>query len=114
MTTDHSSHTSHAAPESSSKATGGQGQMSLPPAQLIKTAVGALAVRDNATSLTGETIVLWPSILANYKIYQVPIDAWIGRHRLVVVDGPGHGDSRPSPEPFSMKQCGHAPSQRAL
>jgi len=111
MTTDHSSHTSHAAPESSSKATGAQGRMSLPPAQLIKTAVGALAVRDTATSLTGETIVLWPSILANYKIYQVPIDAWIGRHRLVVIDGPGHGDSGPSPEPFSMKQCGHAISE---
>jgi pimeloyl-ACP methyl ester carboxylesterase len=85
--------------------------MSLPPAQLIKTAIGALAVRDTATSLTGETIVLWPSILANYKIYQVPIDAWIGRHRLVVIDGPGHGDSGPSPEPFSMKQCGHAISE---
>ena len=111
MITDRLSRASDIAPESGSKTLNSKVQNSLPPARLVQTVIGALAVRDTATSLTGDTIVLWPSILANYQIYQVPIEAWIGRHRLVVIDGPGHGDSGPAPEPFTMKQCGQAMSE---
>jgi pimeloyl-ACP methyl ester carboxylesterase len=111
MITDRLSRASDIAPESGSKTLDSKVQNSLPPARLVQTVIGALAVRDTATSLTGDTIVLWPSILANYQIYQVPIEAWIGRHRLVVIDGPGHGDSGPAPEPFTMKQCGQAMSE---
>lgn len=111
MTTDRSQQTSHSLHDSSLKSSYLNVSMSLPPARLIQTAIGAIAVRDTNTSLTGETIVLWPSILANFQIYKVPIEAWIGRHRLVVIDGPGHGDSGPSPEPFTMKQCGQAMSE---
>ena len=80
----------------------------LPPARHIDTAVGSLAVRDSAAGESGETIVLWPSILADHRIYQVPIASWRGKHRLVIIDGPGHGDSGPAPTPFTMKQCGEA------
>jgi pimeloyl-ACP methyl ester carboxylesterase len=111
MITDRLSRASDIAPESGSKTLDSKVQNSLPPARLVQTVIGALAVRDTATSLTGDTIVLWPSILANYQIYQVPIEAWIGRHRLVIIDGPGHGDSGPAPEPFNMKQCGQAMSE---
>jgi pimeloyl-ACP methyl ester carboxylesterase len=111
MITDRLSRASDIAPKSGSKTLDSKVQNSLPPARLVQTVIGALAVRDTATSLTGDTIVLWPSILANYQIYQVPIEAWIGRHRLVVIDGPGHGDSGPAPEPFTMKQCGQAMSE---
>ena len=111
MITDRLSRAPDIAPESGSKTLDGKVQNSLPPARLVQTVIGALAIRDTATSLTGDTIVLWPSILANYQIYQVPIEAWIGRHRLVVIDGPGHGDSGPAPEPFTMKQCGQAMSE---
>ena len=111
MITDRLSRASDIAPESGSKTLDSKVQNSLPPARLVQTIIGALAVRDTATSLTGDTIVLWPSILANYQIYQVPIEAWIGRHRLVIIDGPGHGDSGPAPEPFTMKQCGQAMSE---
>jgi pimeloyl-ACP methyl ester carboxylesterase len=111
MITDRLSRASDIAPESGSKTLDSKVQNSLPPARLVQTVIGALAIRDTATSLTGDTIVLWPSILANYQIYQVPIEAWIGRHRLVVIDGPGHGDSGPAPEPFTMKQCGQAMSE---
>lgn len=111
MITDRLSRASDIAPKSGSKTLDGKVQNSLPPARLVQTVIGALAIRDTATSLTGDTIVLWPSILANYQIYQVPIEAWIGRHRLVVIDGPGHGDSGPAPEPFTMKQCGQAMSE---
>ena len=77
MITDRLSRASDIAPESGSKTLDSKVQNSLPPARLVQTVIGALAVRDTATSLTGDTIVLWPSILANYQIYQVPIGAWI-------------------------------------
>ncbi|MFM8245357.1 MAG: alpha/beta fold hydrolase [Burkholderiaceae bacterium] len=80
----------------------------LSPARHIDTAVGSLAVRDSAAGESGETIVLWPSILADHHIYQGPIASWWGKHRLVIIDGPGHGDSGPAPAPFTMKQCGEA------
>ena len=80
----------------------------LPPARRIDTAVGSLAVIDSAAGESGETIVLWPSILADHHIYQGPIASWWGKHRLVIIDGPGHGDSGPAPAPFTMKQCGEA------
>lgn len=68
MTIDRLSKTSHAASSLGSKTPDSKAHSSLPPARLIQTVVGALAVRDTTTSLTGETIVLWPSILANYTI----------------------------------------------
>lgn len=80
----------------------------LPPARYIDTAVGSLAVRYSAAGESGETIVLWPSILADHHIYQGPIASWREKHRLVIIDGPGHGDSGPAPAPFTMKQCGEA------
>ena len=81
---------------------------SLPLARRIDTAVGSLSVRDSAAGKSGDTIVLWPSILADHQIYQVPIASWLGKHRLVIIDGPGHGDSGPAPALFTMKQCGQA------
>ena len=81
----------------------------LPQAQRVPTRIGTLAVRD--TGLRGpsdEVIVLWPSILSDHRIYRTPIETWRTRYRLVVVDGPGHGDSGPAPGPFTMAQCGQA------
>ncbi|MBN8490230.1 MAG: alpha/beta fold hydrolase [Burkholderiales bacterium] len=81
----------------------------LPPGKEVSTRVGYLAVRDTGTTGTsGEVIVLWPSILADHRIYRAPIEAWQGRHRLVVIDGPGHGNSGAAPAPFTMAQCGQA------
>jgi len=81
----------------------------LPPPRKVSTRVGTLAVRDTGPSATsGEVIVLWPSILSDHRIYRTPIEAWRVRHRLVVVDGPGHGDSGPAPGPFTMADCGQA------
>jgi len=81
----------------------------LPPARQVPTRVGRLAVRDTGPAgADGEVIVLWPSILSDHRIYRAQIEAWRGRHRLVVVDGPGHGDSGPAPGPFTMADCGEA------
>jgi pimeloyl-ACP methyl ester carboxylesterase len=84
----------------------------LPPARQVPTRVGRLAVRDTGPAgADGEVIVLWPSILSDHRIYRAQIEAWRGRHRLVVVDGPGHGDSGPAPGPFMMADCGEALSE---
>jgi len=81
----------------------------LPPAKKVSTCVGALAVRDSGPAeRRGQTIVLWPSILADYRIYRHPIEVWRDRHRIIAIDGPGHGESSRSPGAFSMHDCGQA------
>lgn len=81
----------------------------LPPAALVPTTVGRLAVRDTGRQgPQGEVIVLWPSILADHRIYRQQIETWRDRHRLIVIDGPGHGQSGAAPGPFTMAQCGQA------
>ena len=81
----------------------------LPPARHVPTLVGRLAVRDTGPAdAGGEVLVLWPSILCDHRIYRPQIESWRGRHRLVVIDGPGHGGSGPAPGPFSMARCGQA------
>jgi 3-oxoadipate enol-lactonase len=84
----------------------------MPPALRIPTCIGTLAVRDTwHKSAQGQTIILWPSILADYRIYRHQIEAWRDTHRLITVDGPGHGESGPAPGPFSMSNCGQALSE---
>ena len=81
----------------------------LPSSRQVLTRVGALAVRDTGPAGTqGQTIVLWPSILADYRIYRHQVQAWKGRHRIIAIDGPGHGYSGRSPGAFSMHDCGQA------
>ena len=81
----------------------------LPAPAKIPTRVGKLAVWDTGpVGAKGETIVLWPSILSDHRIYRRQIEAWRGQHRLIVIDGPGHGQSGPAPGPFSMADCGQA------
>ena len=81
----------------------------MPPALRIPTRIGTLAVRDTGyKSAQVQTIILWPSILADYRIYRHQIEAWRDTHRLITVDGPGHGESGPAPGPFSMSACGQA------
>lgn len=76
---------------------------------LVPTRVGRLAVTDIAPAgVSGEVMVFWPSILANCRIYDGLIEAFRSRHRLVLIDGPGHGESDPAPRSFSMYDCGQA------
>jgi 3-oxoadipate enol-lactonase len=108
MTSDTKRHSTNPTFASTTMRSGSELDAALSPARHIDTAVGSLAVRDSAAGESGETIVLWPSILADHHIYQGPIASWWGKHRLVIIDGPGHGDSGPAPAPFTMKQCGEA------
>lgn len=108
MTSDTKRHSTNPTFGSTTMKSGSELDAALSPVRHIDTTVGSLAVRDSTAGESGETIVLWPSILADHHIYQGPIASWWGKHRLVIIDGPGHGDSRPAPTPFTMKQCGEA------
>lgn len=100
--------TTVAVPQTQDSAQGAMAPL-LPLARLVSTCVGTLAVRDTGpTDPQGQTIVLWPSILADYRIYRHPIEVWRGWHRIIAIDGPGHGDSGQSPGAFSMHDCGQA------
>jgi len=100
--------TTVAVPQTQDSAQGAMAPL-LPSCNQVLTRVGALAVRDTGpTDPPGQTIVLWPSILADYRIYRHPIEVWRGRHRIIAIDGPGHGESSRSPGAFSMHECGQA------
>ncbi|RVT49399.1 alpha/beta fold hydrolase [Rubrivivax albus] len=91
-----------------SPAPGGQA-----PFRHIATSVGRLAVQDlpplpGAAATGRQTLVLWPSILADHGIYRAQIPVWRQRHRVIVIDGPGHGASGPAPAGFSMADCADA------
>jgi 3-oxoadipate enol-lactonase len=77
----------------------------------IATPVGELAVweyglREPAPG--GQVLVLWPSILADHRMYEPLIAQWKSTHRIIAIDGPGHGASGPAPGPFTMAQCAQA------
>ena len=78
----------------------------------IPTKVGRLAVYD--TGMPGhsagstQVLVLWPSVLADHRIYDALVGALRARHRLILIDGPGHGASGASAGTFSMAHCADA------
>lgn len=75
----------------------------------VPTTLGRLAVYEEGSAAAGgQVLVLWSSILSDHRIYRSQIRAWRDRHRLILVDGPGHGASGASPGPFSMADCGRA------
>jgi 3-oxoadipate enol-lactonase len=77
----------------------------------IATTVGSLAVFEyglREAKPGAPVLVLWPSILADHRMYDPLITAWQSSHRIIAIDGPGHGASGSSPGPFTMAQCGTA------
>ena len=80
----------------------------------VNTVLGELSVHDSQTpGLTGpaQVLVLWPSILADHRIYLPQVAHWRQRYRVLLIDGPGHGRSGPAPGHFSMAQCAQAQAQ---
>ncbi|MHA6204686.1 alpha/beta fold hydrolase [Dyella soli] len=81
----------------------------------ILTNLSRLAVYDtgipNRAAASSEVLVLWPSVLADHRIYDAQVADLREHHRLILIDGPGHGASGPSSGRFSMEQCADALSQ---
>jgi len=80
--------------------------------QSIPTHLGRLAVYDTGApgqlAASAQVLVLWPSVLADHHIYDTQVAALRERHRLILIDGPGHGASGASSGTFSMAHCADA------
>jgi len=81
----------------------------------VPTTLGCLAVYDTGMPSRrderSQVLMLWPSILADHHIYNAQVTALRERHRLILIDGPGHGASDASCGVFSMADCAHAQAQ---
>ncbi|MEI9952382.1 MAG: alpha/beta hydrolase [Pseudomonadota bacterium] len=78
----------------------------------IPSKLGPLAVYDTGlpsrADASAQVLVLWPSVLADHRIYDAQVAALRQRHRLILIDGPGHGASGASTGLFSMADCADA------
>lgn len=71
----------------------------------IPTRVGRLAVEERGT---GDTILLWHSLLATRSMWRHQAKALESSYRLLIVDGPCHGESEPLHRPFTLEDCAAA------
>jgi len=83
--------------------------------RVVPTHLGDLAVHDTgpAGHVDGPApvLVLWPSILADHRIYGAQVAALRQRWRMILIDGPGHGASGGPSHTFSMADCALAQAQ---
>ncbi len=73
----------------------------------VSTALGRLAYIDTGRT-GGKTLLFWPSLLMTAELWQAQLDAFSDRYRVIAIDPPGHGDSEPLQQRFSMEQCADA------
>jgi len=58
-----------------------------------------------------ETIVLWPSIFTDHRIYAGVVERLAAQFRFLLIDGPAHGKSEGRAEEFTMEDCAAAMAQ---
>ncbi|HEY9545285.1 MAG TPA: alpha/beta fold hydrolase, partial [Solimonas sp.] len=66
------------------------------------TSLGALQVRVGGD---GPVIVFWPSLMMDGRMWAAQATHFIGCHRVVLVDPPGHGGSDALSRNFSFDEC---------
>jgi len=71
----------------------------------VNTAVGRLHVEDVGA---GPAVVLWPSLFCDASLWRHQVDELARDHRLLLVEGPGHGRSEPPGTPFTLDECARA------
>jgi pimeloyl-ACP methyl ester carboxylesterase len=72
----------------------------------IDTDMGQLHVVERGIGT--ETIVLWPSIFTDHRIYDGLVGLMENQYRFLLIDGPGHGQSEGPVETFNMETCARA------
>ncbi len=72
----------------------------------IDTRIGKLAVHEHGSG--EDTIVFWPALYTDHRIYAGQVAAFAERYRLLVIDPPGHGDSPVPDDLVSMPDCAQA------
>jgi pimeloyl-ACP methyl ester carboxylesterase len=73
--------------------------------QLVPTPLGRLNVRQVGA---GPAALLWHSLWVDSRSWGPLVDALAAHRRLVVVDGPGYGDSDPIHRDFTLGDCADA------
>lgn len=74
----------------------------------IETSVGRLAVRDVGD---GPPAVLWPSLFMDERSWDRILPTLTPLRRVVIINGPGHGDSGDPGRRYSLVDCVHAAAQ---
>lgn len=74
-------------------------------ARLLSTRLGPLAVEETGR---GPPLLLWHSLLCDGSMWREQVLDLARDHRVVVVDGPGHGASPPPRGPFTLEDCAAA------
>ena len=52
-----------------------------------------------------QTMIWWPSILTDHRIYDPLVSAFEERYQLILIDGPGHGKSSACNRFFTLGEC---------
>jgi pimeloyl-ACP methyl ester carboxylesterase len=73
--------------------------------QRISTSVGALQVR---TVGSGPPAVLWHSLFVDSTSWERVLNRLADDRQLILIDGPGHGDSGAPPGRFTLEDCAAA------
>lgn len=68
----------------------------------VPTALGRIRVR---TAGIGKPIVFWPSLLMTGDMWAAQAEHFAPRHRVILVDPPGHGGSQPLTTCFTFDEC---------
>ena len=71
---------------------------------LVDTVLGAVRVRVDGAG-AGAAIVFWPSLLMTGDMWSAQAAYFADRHRVVLVDPPGHGGSQTLAAPFTFDEC---------
>ena len=71
----------------------------------IQTDIGPLHVDSRGD---GPTLLCWPSLFCDGRTVKPLVDEFSRDHRVLVVDGPGHGRSAGTNRRFSMEACADA------
>lgn len=69
---------------------------------VIATALGNVRVQDGGA---GDAILFWPSLLMTGDMWSAQAAHFAERHRVVLIDPPGHGRSERLTAAFTFEQC---------
>jgi 3-oxoadipate enol-lactonase len=68
----------------------------------VDTALGRIGVQ---TAGDGDAILFWPSLLMTGDMWSAQAEHFVARHRVVLIDPPGHGESQALTTPFTFDEC---------
>jgi 3-oxoadipate enol-lactonase len=68
----------------------------------VDTVLGRIGVR---TAGDGDAILFWPSLLMTGDMWSAQAEHFSARHRVVLIDPPGHGESQKLTGTFTFEEC---------